>query len=64
MSENKKRGIRYWTERAESHAIGILRSCDDESFWGDDYDPEDTDWQTQARAKQIIINRIGKKSTV
>lgn len=53
-------GIRWYTDRAMEHALGILDSCDDESFWGDDYDPNDVDWEMRAKAKEFIMNRIRK----
>jgi len=59
---SKDKGVRYWTRRAEDHALGILASCDDESFWGLDVEELDGDDTTPAmwKAREIVMNRIRK----
>lgn len=62
--EAKPKGVRWWTDRAANHAIGILDSCDDDSFWGTDMEGnwEDGEDKARARAKEMIFNRIDKTS--
>lgn len=61
----KNMGVRYWTERAVSHASGIIESQDDESFWGSDFTDgyleefyTDKNVRDRSKARRIIMNRI------
>ena len=63
MSEHPvtKIGIREAVRLAEDHALGILDSADDGSFWGDDFIDEHADARSTSvliKAKRIVMNRI------
>ena len=65
----RKLGIREAVRLAEGHALGILESTDDDSFWGEDFfynvlglgvDPRD--WPTLTKAKNIVLSRLHSKA--
>jgi len=61
----RKLGIREAVHLAEGHALGILESTDDGSFWGEDffYDGVDPrDWPTLIKAKNIVLSRLHSKA--
>lgn len=61
----KKIRLHAAVKLAENHAMGILESTDDLAFWGEDWFDdhcEDGEWQVLKRAKEIVLNRIQKRS--
>lgn len=58
-------GIREAVRKAEDCAQGILESQDDAQYWGDEFCDEheyEMDIETMTRAREIIINRIRRRT--